>query len=61
MSEEIVKSEPQAIQMPITGGMADLQLLGQSIYQSQMLGVSTPAAGMMVATTCYMEKMSPVG
>jgi hypothetical protein len=65
MSEEIVKHEPisnslQAVQALPLQGMQDIAALGEFIYASQMLGVSTPAAGVMVASTIHMLNITPL-
>ena len=50
MSEELVK-------LPING-MQDIADAGALVYQSGMLGVTSPAAGFMVMATCHQEGMS---
>jgi len=58
MSSEIVKRESHAVaDLPIQS-MNDLATLGQFIAQSGMLGASSPAAGMIIASTCVQEGMS---
>ena len=38
--------------------MNDLQVIGQTIAQSNLIGIDNPAAGMVVAMTCYQEEMT---
>jgi len=53
---ELTKREDTA-PLPING-MNDMVLLGDFIAQSQMLGASSPAAGLVIAATCVQERMS---
>lgn len=58
MSKEITVHEKRDIaELPLQG-MNDLAQLGNFIAQSGMLGASSPAAGMVIATTCVQERMS---
>lgn len=58
MTTEMVKSEKMEVaQLPIQG-MNDLIVLGDFIAQSGMIGVSSPAAGLVVATECHQKGMT---
>lgn len=59
MSNEVTVHETREIEtLPLTDGMNDLVNLGSFIAQSGMLGASSPAAGMIIATTCFQERIS---
>lgn len=45
--------------LPVNG-VADLELIGNKLSQSNTLGVSNPAAGFVVAMTCHMEGITPI-
>lgn len=58
MSNEVTIHERRDVaELPIQG-MNDLAQLGNFIAQSGMLGANSPAAGMVIATTCIQERMS---
>jgi len=52
---EIVKS----VALPIAS-MLDLQNMGIELAKSGMLGIENPSAGMVVAMTCHLERISPI-
>ncbi len=58
-TQEIAVRQTYAIaeKLPLQG-MSDLAELGNVICMSGMMGVKTPAAGMVIATTCVQERMS---
>ena len=55
MSNEIAKRD--MAQLPVEN-MNDLVTVGKAMAQSGMFGVSNDASGMVVAMTCYQEKIS---
>lgn len=55
MTHEIAKRDIE--QLPVKS-MTDLSLVGQAMAQSGMFGVNNDAAGLVVAMTCYQEKIS---
>lgn len=57
MSNEIVKVENN--DLPIKS-MADLADVGSAIAKSGMFGVNSDSAGMVLAMTCYQERITPL-
>jgi len=53
VSEELVKTNP-------INSMEAIEKMGTFIAKSAMCGASTPAQGMIIATTCAMEAITPM-
>lgn len=60
MGNEIVVSHQAVEQMPVTRGFDDLAQLGEAIVRSKMLGDMNPAGGLVVAMTCFQERITPI-
>jgi hypothetical protein len=49
----------EELNLPVKS-MNDLSIIGQQFAQSGMFGIKNEAAGLIVAMTCYMEKITPL-
>ena len=56
MTTEIVKNNTQ---LPVNS-LSDLSIIGTELAKSGMLGITSPAAGLVVAMTCHMEGITPL-